>query len=159
MKQFIHSLHTSRSLTTICSVLVLLIVFSAGIIVGYHKAHFSENWNRGYAQGFNNPRSMLAPFMHDADDVNMNSHGAIGEIVSAHGSELLVKNQFEAEKVVIISSTTIIRSVRTIGTTTSFISGDHILAIGSPDEQGRIRATFIRIIPEGPIGSSSPIQQ
>jgi hypothetical protein len=153
MKHFSDFSQLSNPLKVIFILLAILMIFSAGVFVGYHKARFAENWDRGYAQNWNDPKSMLAPFMHNNDD--MNAHGAIGVISSVGDNQLMVKNPFEAEKIVIFGSNTTIHVMHGDGTTTDLVPGQHILTIGSPDDQGRIIATFIRIIPTPPTGTST----
>ena len=127
------------------AILLMLVIFSAGMFVGYHKARFSYEWNANYARNISNPDSMFAPFMHDTD--HGDAHGAIGEIVSIRSPLIMIKNPFEAEKILIIDQGTMIRHLYGIASTSDLAVGEHIIALGSPDQNGQVHATFIRIIP------------
>ena len=134
-------------------ILTALVIFSAGMFVGYHKAQFSYDFDENYAHDMNDPHSMLAPFMHDTD--HGNPHGAIGQIVSINAPFIMVKNPFEAEKVIIIGPDTMIRHIYGEASTSDLAVGDHIIALGAPDQQGQVHATFIRILPPPPDSATS----
>ncbi|MEI8249056.1 MAG: hypothetical protein WCG07_00995 [Candidatus Taylorbacteria bacterium] len=132
----------------IASVLIGILIFGAGVFVGYHKARFSNTWDTNYTRGvgmMNRSPSLFAPFLNDADDVN--PHGTIGTIVSIKLPLIMVKGQSEAEKVIVVGSSTRIRVMHTIGSTDDLKVGEFITSIGNPNDQGQIEASFIRIMP------------
>ena len=145
IKDFIKSESFKKIMYTIGVLLILLIIFQMGIFIGYREAAFSINWDRAHYENARDPRSIFAPFGRDADD--MNPHGAIGEIISVHLPQIMVQEQSGNEAIVLISSTTSIRSMRDQASTSALTIGEQIVTIGTPDEQGQIHATLIRIMP------------
>ncbi len=142
----------NKLVITIAILIVMMLIFQAGVTVGYHKARFSNSWNKTIASDMDDQHSIFYPFMPDKDD--RNPHGAIGEIVSIKIPSLMVKGPNNFEEIVIIGPETAIRSLHTQASTSDLVIGSHIIAIGSPDEQGAIHAAFIRIMPAPPSGSS-----
>ena len=99
------------------------------------------------------PRSIFAPFGRDMDD--MNPHGAIGEIISVHLPQIMVKGASGNEEIVLLSATTSIRNMRAAATPRDLRVGQQIVTVGAPDEQGQLHAIFIRIMPTPPISTST----
>ncbi len=153
-KEFIKSKKFSTILYTVGGLLVALIIFQAGIFVGYHIASFSIGWDNSHNGNIRDPRSIFAPFGRDTDD--MNAHGAIGEIISVRLPQIMVKEPSGNEAIILISSTTPIRSMRNQASTSDLTIGAEIVTIGIPDEQGQIHATFIRVVPPARPRTVSP---
>lgn len=153
LKGFFQSHAISRIILMLSGLLVVLLVFQAGIYVGFRKAAFSYDWNMAYFRGTDDPHSILAPFMRDADDLN--PHGAVGEIVRVALPTIMVKGDSAAEEIVTISPTTTIRYAHMPATTTDLRSGQNVVVIGVPDENGRIEAVFVRILSPMPSSGSS----
>ncbi len=127
-------------------ILVAMVIFSAGVAVGFLKGEFSERWDRHYMEVMSGP---VSPF-YDIGNRAPSPHGTAGQVMSSAGGQLLVKGQSDTEYVVIVSPQTVIRQIHNQGTTTDIQVGSWITAIGSPDESGRLIATFIRIMPSPP---------
>jgi len=156
-KDFFQSNAISKIIGILAILLIILIIFQAGFIVGYHKGAFSSNWNRNYVmRGVNNPESSFAQLFHDNDDVN--PHGVIGQIVSMDLPVIMNKGPGRAEEVVIINKDTIIRNFKDMATTSDLEIGKALIVIGEPNDKGEITASLIRIMPSPPsIMSSSTI--
>jgi len=148
MKNFFETKTYTKILILLGTLLIIWIIFAAGILVGYHEATFSYNWNANYQQGMGTPDSPFAPFMHDADDVN--PHGSIGQIVSIRLPILMIKGQDTAEQMVVIGSSTVIRLFHEIASSSAIKAGQYAIAIGEPNDKGQIQASFIRIVPPPP---------
>lgn len=127
---------------------VALVIFELGIAVGYNEAVFSGNWSMAYMRSFNDRDSIFAPFLRDTDDVN--PHGALGEIVKVNLPQILVKGQTSAEQVIVVGSSTIIKEMRNVASTSDLVSGAQVIVIGRPDGKGGVDAAFIRIVPPPP---------
>jgi hypothetical protein len=155
-KEFVRSRTFTRIIYIIGGLLIALIVFQAGIFVGYRIAAFSINWNDSHSAGVRNPPSIFAPFARDTDD--MNPHGAIGEIISIKIPEFMVKGPSGDEEIVLLSATTSIRNLRTAATSSDLTVGQQVVVIGAPDEKGQIHASFVRIIPIRPAPFTPPSQ-
>ncbi|MEI8328093.1 MAG: hypothetical protein WCG02_03065 [Candidatus Taylorbacteria bacterium] len=144
-QEFVRSRSFTRIIYTIGGLLVALLIFQAGIFVGFRIAAFSINWNDSHSGNIGGPRSIFAPFGRDMDDIN--PHGAIGEIIHVELPNIMVKGPSGNEAIILISSTTIIRNLRNEASTSDLNDGAQIVTIGTPDEQGQIHATFIRVVP------------
>ncbi|MEI6305029.1 MAG: hypothetical protein WCP09_03390 [Candidatus Taylorbacteria bacterium] len=144
-KEFVQSKHFSKIIYTIGGLLVALVIFQAGIFVGYRNAAFSISWDKAHYGNARDPRSIFAPFGRDADD--MNPHGAIGEVISVKLPLVMVKGPSGNEAIILIGSTTSIRSMRNQASTSDIRIGEQLVTVGTPDDQGQIHATLIRIMP------------
>ena len=129
--------------------LAILIIFSAGLFVGYRKAEFSYHWSNNYYRDFGGPHSPFG-MMSGGDDATPNPHGAFGTVVSVNLPSIAVKGPREAEKVIIIGPRTIVHLLRNLATSSDIHAGQSIIVVGEPDEQGQIQASFIRILPPPP---------
>lgn len=132
-------------------------IFWLGTIVGFRQAEFSSRWAGHYSEvfsGMRSPFSFGSGGMMQGSDVLVTGNGAIGTVTAVSLPTLVVKNPNEAEKVVTIGAQTVIRKFRSAATSTDIHQGDFITVIGTPDDQGRIKATFIRIMPPPPSGTT-----
>jgi hypothetical protein len=124
---------------------IVLIIFNAGIFVGYHKAQFSQARGEMFKRGFNDPKFFLAPFMHGKND--QNPHGTVGKILSISDGKALIELPDEVEQTILIGTSTIIRYSKNATTTQSLVAGDFVAVIGTPHTDGDIQASFIRVLP------------
>ncbi len=158
MKNYFRSNAVSKIILALSILLVILLIFQAGVLMGYRQGFFASNWNGAHGQYMTSPDSIFAPFIHDSDDVN--PHGAIGNIVSIHFPSLLIKGPNSAEQVVNISSTTSIRFMHGNASTSDLVPGNSVIIVGEPQSNGSISAAFIRIMPMpnpgGRIGQQGP---
>jgi len=135
---------------------VIILIFGAGIFVGEMRARFSYRWAENYQRNFAGPRGGflggLPPFPPDSDFIS--SHGVFGQIISTKGgsasggkinSDLVIKGQNNVERIVLISSSTLIQKGRQTIKKDDLKVGDNITAIGSPNDQGQIEAKLIRV--------------
>lgn len=145
-KKFFSSHAVPKAIAVLAIFLVILIIFQAGFIVGFHKATFSFNWDKNYLSNLNDPRSVMASFMQDNDDVN--PHGAVGEIISINMPSILVRRSGGAEEIINIGTTTVIRNLRQIASSSALTLHKQVIVIGEANTSGQIDATLIRILPE-----------
>ncbi len=110
------------------SIVIVLVIFGAGITVGYRAGNFRDRFDRHY------------------NDI-MSGHGAYGQVISTQGTSIVIRDPQNREKDIIVGPKTVIRRSRDAATTTDISVGSWITAIGSPDENGQIRALLIRIMP------------
>jgi len=146
MDNFLKSKTTTRLIVIIGLIIIALVIFQAGVFVGYKHGEYSRARNYGYGRGMDDPHSMFAPFMRGNDDAS--PHGAVGEIVKlALPNSILIKGRDSAEQVVTLSATTTIRFIHGEASPTDLKTGQRIIVIGSPGDNGQIDAVFIRIFP------------
>jgi len=145
MKKLFENKSFATTLKVLVALLIGWVLFAAGIFVGYHKAAYSLDRDDIYKNGLNGTNSPFAPFMHGSDDAN--PHGAMGQIISVNFPLLMIKGPESAEQVVIISSSTTIRLLHGMASTSDIKAGQFAISIGEPNDKGEIQASFIRIIP------------
>lgn len=124
--------------------IVLLVVFSAGINVGFHKASFGRNWGENYERNFGK-RPMMQSF---GQDNFPNAHGAAGKIIKIELPTLIVSDKDSTEKVVLLKGDTKIQKMREEIKTSDLKIDDFIVVIGVPNTNGQVEAKFIRVMPE-----------
>ena len=141
-----------KVLVVIGSLILALIIFQAGMFVGFEKASFSYGWGNNYRQTFGEPRNGFATGMMPGspDDFFPSANGAIGKIVKINLPTLVVIGPDNVEKVILISNDTLIREFRNQIQATDLKVNDEIVAIGSPDSSSQIEAKLIRVIPAQP---------
>ena len=122
------------------SLLILLLVFQAGVFVGFHKAMFMMRHSERMEQ-FGHGKGMRGAFGTEND-----GHGAYGSVVSMATSSLIVADPDHTEKVVSVATSTQVRRGNDSVTLQDIHPGDTIIVFGIP-ENGTINASLIRILP------------
>lgn len=138
----------NRIVIILGTILILLLVFQAGIAIGSRRAMFFANKNGNYMREFRDPQSILSPFLRR--DTDINPHGTVGEIVSIKMPEIMLRSGGDEESIVYITATTSVRNLSGTVSSTTLKVNDRIVVIGEPLENGSISATFIRILPDQP---------
>ena len=126
---------------------VLIIVFGAGVKVGTLKARYSYRWAENYHKNFAGPRGGFFGDWREfpAGDF-ISGHGVFGSIIKIDGNTLIIKEENNIEKTVLILDKTTVTSRRETIKSNELKIDDRIIVIGSPDDQGQIEAKFIRVI-------------
>jgi hypothetical protein len=143
VKKVFDSKISFRILCVIGIVLVALLIFSAGIVVGFYKASFGHAWEENYEHNFG-----MRPD-HTIFDNFPNDHGAIGKIIKIELPTIIVQDKDNTEKVVLTNDDTQIQKLQASLTTSDLNLDDFVVVIGSPNNQGQIEAKFIRVMPLG----------
>lgn len=126
-------------------VIVLTLIFSMGVSVGFHKASFGRAWGDNYERNF----GMMPDRPMFGGDNFPNAHGAAGKIIKIELPTIIVQDKDNTEKVVLIKDDTQIQKIREQATKNDLKIDDFIVVIGTPNEQGQIEAKFIRVMPIG----------
>ncbi len=133
---------------SVAGLIVLLLVFKAGVMVGYKKASFSYRWGENYHRNFAGPRQ---GFFGNVSDRNfVESHGTFGQIIKIDGTTLVVRGKNNSEKIIVVKNDTVIRSGGNTVALTDLKVDDSIVTIGEPNNEGQIEAKLIRIMPDMP---------
>lgn len=143
IKKVFESKTSTGVLIGIGIVIVAILIFSAGVSVGFHKASFGRAWGENYERNF----GMKPGNMMFGKDNFPNSHGTIGKIIKIETPTMIVQDKDNIEKVILVKEDTQIQKAREIITINDLKIDDHIVVIGNPNEEGQIEAKFIRIIP------------
>ena len=158
-QQFFQSKQFKWTLAGIGGVIILLLVFQAGVWVGFRKADYSYRWGDNYHRMFGGPRG---GFMHGGMDDMMgrdftSGHGTAGAIVKIDGNNLVIKGQDGVEKIAVVTAATSVRRGNADIKLADLKADESVVVIGSPRDDGSIDAKIIRVFdaanPPPPPGS------
>lgn len=148
IKNFVRSQSFKGILVGVLVTVVILLVFQAGVFVGYRKAAFAYHFGDSYYRVFDG-RADKGPF-----DIHMRSfgeaHGAAGKIVDVTLPTFVVTGPDNVEKVVHVQGTTLIRRFDTDAAPEDLKAGDFVVVLGDPNDNAQIEAKLIRIMPPPP---------
>ncbi len=140
----------SRILKTIIYSLAIIIlailIFQAGVFVGYRKAAFSYQWGENYYRAFGDTgrKPMMGGFVLDG---LTGAHGVAGKIMKVSLPNFIIEGQDKIEKMIFIKDDTVINRSRDSIKSSELQAGDFVIVIGSPDDEGKIQANLIRLAP------------
>ena len=125
---------------------ISILVFGAGVSVGYRKANFSFKWSENYHKNFGGPKGgfMRRASMMFNDDY-IDASGVTGAIIKIDGNNLIIKGSDNMEKTVAVSDKTTIRLGRQDLKVADLKVGELIVTIGDPNSNGQIEAKLIRV--------------
>jgi hypothetical protein len=150
------------TLLALAAFIVLLIVFQAGMAVGFRKANFSFKWGENYQRNFGGPRGgFLGNFIRN-DFVGkdfINGHGVFGQIIKIDGSTIIIKGADNAEKIVLSKDDTAINRFQEKIKVGDLKVDDQVIVIGSPNNAGQIEAKLIRVMPASLAGGPLPFKK
>jgi hypothetical protein len=143
IKNVLESKISTRVLSATGIILVAMIIFSAGIVVGSHKASFGHAWEENYEKNFGmGPNRPIF-----GRDNFPNAHGTTGKIIKIELPTIIVQDKNNVEKAVLLTDDTKIQKMMDTVETKDLSVDDYVIVIGSPNEQGQIEAKFIRVMP------------
>ncbi|MGB8815672.1 MAG: hypothetical protein WCC74_00310 [Minisyncoccia bacterium] len=135
------------------------VVFQAGKFVGLRKAEFSRGMGDNYRRIFDAPGSnMMGLSPRDLPG----GHGSVGKIIKIELPNIIVEDNGNVEKTIVINNKTTIREFRDEIKPSDLEVGDYIVVLGKPNSSGQIVANLIRTMPDlTPITgtSSNPIRK
>ncbi|MBI2640716.1 MAG: hypothetical protein HYW91_02435 [Candidatus Sungbacteria bacterium] len=135
--------------------IILLVIFKAGVAVGFKKAGFSYRWGENYHRNFAGPRGGFLKDLRDQDF--MEAHGTFGSILKIDGLTIVISGKDGTEKTILANDNTVVRRFRDEIKLSDLKEGDYIVVIGSPNDAGQIEAKLIRVMP-APLGGSRPFK-
>jgi hypothetical protein len=158
LKEFFQSKAFSILLYSMGVILLGFVIFTMGLLMGYHQASVSYRWGENYYRNFvGGPKE--GDFQGLGRKEFINGHGLLGTILSitavndtdtngATGSKILVvKDKDNTEIIVLVTPATAIRKDRDTVSLQDLQVSMNIVALGSPNDQGQIEAKLIRIVP------------
>ena len=158
-KELVQSKMFKGFIIGIATFLVLIIVFQAGVFVGFKKAGFSQMLGENYGRIFGDekrPGMMGGIFAGLPFDNLPGGHGAAGAVIKVSSSTIVVSEPNNIEKIVLLSDQTIIRKARDEVKAGDIVIGDFVSIIGEANSKGEIEAKLVRIMPPPPFASSTP---
>ncbi|MDD5110664.1 MAG: DUF5666 domain-containing protein [Patescibacteria group bacterium] len=124
--------------------IVLLVVFRAGMYVGLRQAAFSYRGGGDFSRMSDRPPRMFFRDFVGQDFVA--SHGIMGMVTKIENTSITIKGPGDAEKTLTVDDqTTIRRGMETLQIADLKLN-DRIVVIGSPNNDGTIQAKLIRVI-------------
>jgi len=149
--KFFQSRAFKAIVVVIAAVILVLLSFTVGVAVGYRKARFSYDWSEYYDRNFGGPKHAIFGFppselFPGSPPPFMSAHGTFGSILSIASSSIVVGGRDNPEKVVLVSSSTVIEERREAVKLADLKVNDPVVVIGSPNSQGQIEARFIRVM-------------
>jgi hypothetical protein len=128
--------------------IVLLIVFKAGMAVGFKKASFSYKWGENYHRNFGGPKK---GFLEDFSGRDfLEGYGTFGQIIKIDDLTLVIDGRGDMEKIILIKEDTVIKRFRDNIKLSDLKVDDYVTVIGEPNEEGQIQAKLIRLSPPRP---------
>ncbi len=146
-KNFLQSKTFTRILYGVGFLAIALLIFQAGVEVGYHKAAFSYRFGEYYYQTFGGNPGGVSGLFHD--DIPP-SEGVIGKILRISLPSVVIEGQDAVERVVTIDDDTAIRHLRDAISPASLTVGDYVVVVGLPENNGQMAARLIRVVPPPP---------
>lgn len=148
LKEFPQSKTFHGVLIGIGIAIAALLIFQAGIFVGYRKAAFAFKFGDNYYRTFGDhgPR----PFQVPVGEKFIDAHGAAGKIIGVSLPTFVVEGPDSVEKVIRIGEDTEIRRFRDVATSSDLVAGDFVVILGKPNENAEVDAKLIRIMPPPP---------
>lgn len=130
--------------------IILIVIFEAGMFVGFHKASFARDWEENYGNNFGPPPG---GFTMMGERNGANPHGAAGQIVSISLPSFIIASPDGDEQSVHIATSTIIREGMNTVDVNVLSVGQYAVVIGQPDASGTVEASFVRLMPPPPTSS------
>lgn len=146
-KSFFQSRGFKIALYIIGGLLIFLIIFQAGMFMGYRRAAFTYKWGDDYYRNFGGKRGGFMMMNIPREDF-FNPNGTVGKVIKVSLPTLTVLGNENVEKTVLIKSDTAIIRFRDQIKSSDIKVDDNVVVIGSPNEQSQIEAKLIRIMPD-----------
>lgn len=165
MKEVIKSKTFKIISITIGVFLVLVIIFGAGVAVGFKKAKFSNDFGKNYEQNFmgsrfndgrggmmggeqrgDGPIGGMMGLVRDFEGRGLrNAHGLAGTIISIDNNNVVVKDRDNKENTVTVNDQTLIKSQQDNLKVSDLKVNDQIVVMGNPGDNGMVNANLIRV--------------
>jgi len=137
-------------------IIIALVSFAGGVVIGFHKARFSYKFGENYERNFvggpfqgqqgemmgRGQRGMMGDFR--GQDFR-NAHGLAGTIISITDSNLIIKDKDGKENTIAVTDKTIIKRQRDDIRISDLKQDDQVVVMGSPGDNGVINADLIRV--------------
>ncbi len=144
----------------IAGLVIVLAVFRAGMVVGFHKAGYSSAWEKNYHQNFAGPRGgFMGDITRDFDNRDLiDAHGVVGQVVKIENSTIIIRGKAGTERIVVATDDTVIQRFRNVVSISDVKINDVVVVIGEPNSSGQIEAKFIRLMPPPPSSMTPPLR-
>lgn len=144
-KDFFNSKFFLGLLVGLGLLILLLVVFRAGLAVGFRKADFSYRWSDNYHRNFAGPAQGFRGGLEGRD--YLEAHGIIGQVIKVDGANLVIRGKDNMERIITVATDTPVNYFREMKKAGDLKVNDFLIVIGEPDGAGQISARFIRLLP------------
>ena len=162
IKQVLKESKIKKVIYILGCILIVLVIFQAGMFVGFKKAGFAFRTGEQYFRQMKGPDNQFMGM--DRGDFG-NSHGAIGKIISIKLPSIIIADRDGIEKTIVVSSSTDIKQFKNSVKIEDLKIDDFVTVIGNPNEKAEVEAILIRIMPDpsnmpsiGPMENSAEIK-
>jgi hypothetical protein len=145
LKQILESKLFKGILVGVGVAIAVILIFEAGIAVGYHKAAFSYHFGDNYYRIFDDQG--MIPIFSMREMGFPDAHGALGKIIKIDLPTLVIE-EGGTEKAILVGDDTVIRKFRETIKATELKVNDSVIVIGSPNDKGEVEAKLIRLVPQ-----------
>lgn len=136
------------SLGLLVGLIIAIIIFRAGMSVGYHKALFSHHLGDNYLNTFRGGPHPRGGWSGSMRDDFTGGHSSIGQIVKVSLPTITIEDLDSVEKNIIVDQNTKIRRFRDDVPVAALTIGTKVIVLGDPNDNGQIQARLIRILPD-----------
>ena len=150
-KEMVQSKIFTRIILGLGVVLILAVIFQAGVFTGLEKAEYSGRLGENYERIFtdNGRPPMMNRVLGGTPMGNLaGNHGAVGMVIKVSSSTLVVAEPNNLEKIISVNDKTIIRKFRDQILIGGIQVGDSVSILGGANDKGEIVAQFIRVMPK-----------
>ena len=148
LHEYIHSKTARRIIMSIATLIVVLLFFELGMLVGYKKGTFACRLSDNYFRIFGDERGERMGLGTQIPRGEMpGGHGATGKIVHIELPVIVVVNPNKIEKSIYISDDTIIKKMNETIPASDLKIDDSIVVVGADNNNGQIEARLIRLFP------------
>jgi hypothetical protein len=163
LKQITQSKYFVTALGALGCLIAAAIVFAAGVHVGERRARYSYQWGANYERNFlggpremmDGPRGPIGRGAFGGGPLEMmqalegrdfrNSHGVSGEVTAISDNTIIIKDRDGKENTILVDDKTIIKDGRSDIKITDLSNDEKIVAMGTPGDDGVIKADLIRV--------------
>jgi hypothetical protein len=145
VKVFFKNTKTKKAIKILGCFVVALLIFQAGMVTGFKKASFSFKTGEQYFRQMSGKPNDRFMGINRNDFVN--SHGAVGKIVSTQLPSIVITDRDGIEKTILISTSTMIKEAKETVKDTDLQIDEFVTVIGNPNNKAEIEAKLIRIMP------------
>lgn len=155
MPDFWQSKTLKNVILGLAALLLVLVFFKLGLLIGARQADFSCRWGDNYRDNFAGPHPAPAPDFSGRPF--MAASGIFGQIIARNGEALIVRDRDDMEKMIVAGGQVAIKRWRDAVAWSDLQTGEYVVVIGEPNQRGQIVASFIRVAPVPPVPPAAPV--
>lgn len=144
IRDTVFSISGRKILLVIGIVLIAVLIFHAGVVVGSHR-HFRGGEEQRF--GFRPAPGMIV--MHMPRGFIEGGHGTVGTVEQTATSSLTVRMRDGSTATILLKQGTVIRDLDGDASSSVIMAGQSIIVLGVPNDDGTISADLIRVVPSG----------